>query len=114
VEDVSFTLPVAGLTLPPAVLLVSSEPVALLLLLFIPLPPVPLLPAPESLSPWTEFLRDDLDDSFIESQRLIFILEVAREGINRSEIPISIELIILEFLRRRDDEILLLLPLDDG
>jgi len=34
------------------------------------------------------------------------MLDVAREGIKRSEIPISNELIVLELLRRREDEIL--------
>ena len=36
------------------------------------------------------------------------MLDVAREGINRSEMPISIEFIVLELLRRCEDEILLL------
>lgn len=34
----------------------------------------------------------------------MFILEVALDGINRSEIPMSIEFARLEFLRRREDE----------
>jgi len=35
---------------------------------------------------------------------MVFMFEVALEGMNRSEIPISIEFAKLEFLRRRDDE----------
>jgi len=35
---------------------------------------------------------------------MVFMFEVALEGMNRSEIPISIEFAKLEFLSRRDDE----------
>lgn len=35
---------------------------------------------------------------------MVFILEVALEGMNRSETPMSIEFAKLEFLRRRDVE----------
>lgn len=40
------------------------------------------------------------------------MLEVAREGMNRSETPMSVALERLEFLRRRDEESVVLLLLE--
>ena len=121
IEEVSFTLPVAGLTLPPPTpLLESSVPPVALELLFVPsVFPAPLespVLSPPSIEKYLDRDDADLEDVFelIESQRLmLFILEVALDGINRSEIPKSMEFARLEFLRRRDDDTVvpLVLPL---
>lgn len=109
-EDVSLTLPVAGLTL-PAVLLVSSVPVLIVLD-----PPSPRV----SASAWDLLDGEDGEEEapvcealeFMEPHKLTFCrLEVAREGTNRSDIPKSIDAERFEFLRRLDEEreVLLLL-----
>lgn len=111
IEDVSFTLPVAGLTLPVVLLEESSEAPPLgagpVLVVLAPLDP------PSSELPLSFRNRDEEDRQLLllsgfelflmESQKLpVFMLDVAREGINRSEIPMSIEW--AECLRRLDDE----------
>jgi hypothetical protein len=48
----------------------------------------------------------------MESQRLTFILEVARDGMNRSEEPISVAFCgVRRRLDKADDGVLTLLPL---